>query len=162
DRPALEDAIRRFNEVRTPASRFEYRIVAPNGALRWLRNNVRAAWDADGGVRLDGVVTEITERKRWEEAMLASESRYRVLTENLEQCVFLKDRSLRYVAANRRFCEELGLGEAELVGKTDLDFHAPDMAARLQGDDRRVLAESKRLEREEQIRLNGKVRTVRM
>jgi PAS domain S-box-containing protein len=162
DRPALEDAVRRFNDVRAPASRFEYRIVAPNGALRWLRNTLRAAWDADGSVQLDGVVTEITERKRWEEAMLASESKYRLLTENLEQCVFLKDGAMRYVAANRRFCEELGLGEPELVGKTDLDFHSPETAARMQGDDRRVLSEGKRLEREEQIRFNGKVRTVRM
>jgi two-component system cell cycle sensor histidine kinase/response regulator CckA len=162
DRPGTEAAVRRFKEQLASTSTFEYRVLAPHGTLRWLRNSVRAAWDPEGACRLNGVVTDITERKGWEEAVLASESKYRLLTENLEQCVLLKDGALRYVAANRRFCEELGLAEQELVGKTDLDFHRPEVAARLQADDRRVLIEGKRLEREEQNLWPGKPRTVRM
>ena len=54
--------------------------------------------------------------------------RCRMLIENLEQCVFLKDAGSRFVAVNRRFCEALGRSEAEVLGKTDSDFYPPEPA----------------------------------
>jgi len=161
DIPGLEAGARRFREERSPAAEFEYRVLLPDGRSRWLRNSVRATREACGRVRLDGVIADVTERKGWEQALLASESKYRSLTDNLEQCVFLKDAALRYVAANRRFCQVLGIAESALVGKTDLDLHAADAAGRFQSDDRRVLAEGKSLEREEQHQWHGTPRTVR-
>jgi PAS domain S-box-containing protein len=92
----------------------------------------------------------------------ASEARYRSLTENLEQCIFLKDAELRFVAANSRFCELLGRTEAELIGMTDWDFFPPERASRYQADDRRILADGKRLELEEQFPLGDMLRTVRV
>jgi PAS domain S-box-containing protein len=163
DRPELEEALRQLREGETSSGEYEYRVTLPDGSLRWLRNSMRASREADGeGVRLDGVVTDISERKRVEEALLDGEARYRSLTENLEQCIFLKDSALRFVAANRRFCEGLGLAESELLGKTDLDLYPPELAQKYQADDRRVLTEGKRLELEEQNLLHGKLRTVRV
>jgi len=162
DRPRLEEIVARLRTEPAAAGEYEYRIVRPDGTVRWLRNSVRASHDADGDLRLDGVVTDITERKAGEGAVLVSEARYRSLTENLEQCIFLKDAELRFSAANRRFCESVGLSEEQLIGKNDADLYPAELAAKYQADDRRVLTEGKRQELEEQNLSGGKLRTVRV
>jgi PAS domain S-box-containing protein len=85
--------------------------------------------------------------------------RCRMLIENLEQCVFLKDIESHFVAVNRRFCEALGRSEAEVLGKTDFDFYPPELAAQHVADDRRVLA-GQRLEQEERMLVGGETRLV--
>lgn len=111
-----------------------------------------------------GLITARDIREQWQAQahLQASEAKYRVLAENLEQSIFLKDSALRFQAGNRRFCEGLGLAEAELIGKTDADFYPAALAAKYQADDRQVLAESKTLELEEQNLLRGQLHTVRV
>ena len=111
-----------------------------------------------------GLITarDVREQEETHTQLLASEAKYRALTENLEQCIFLKDESLRFQAANRGFCDSLRLTEADLLGKTDHDLYPPELAAKYQADDRRVLSEGIRLEMEEQNPANGKLRTVRV
>src|SRR5205823_14899357 len=146
DRPQLEDMFRQFREGQTAVAELEYRVVWPNGITRWVRNSISASKAANGqGLRLDGVVTDIDERKRAEEALRASEMKYRSLAENLEQCVFLKDSDLRYIAANQRFCQALGRSEADIMGKTDRELYPPHLAAKYQADDQLVRGESRRL-----------------
>ncbi len=48
----------------------EYRILRADGGLRWLRDRARVVRDAQGrALRYDGIVTDITERKRYEEQL---------------------------------------------------------------------------------------------
>jgi PAS domain S-box-containing protein len=92
----------------------------------------------------------------------ASEAKYRSLAENLEQCIFLKDKDFRFVAANRPFCQVLGRSETDIVGKTDFDFYPPELAEKYRADDHRVVTEAKPVELEEQSVLRGAQRTVRV
>lgn len=49
----------------------EYRIVRPDGELRWVRDRARYIYDELGrAVRLDGLTTDITEKKRIEEQLV--------------------------------------------------------------------------------------------
>ncbi|HLJ92640.1 MAG TPA: PAS domain S-box protein [Gemmataceae bacterium] len=163
DRPRLEAAFRELRQGQTSAVELEYRVVWPDGTVRWVRNSVRASKaDNDSGLRLDGVVTDIDERKRAEEALRASEMKYRSLAENLEQGVCLKDAELRYVAANQRYCRTLGLSEADIVGKTDRELFPLHLAAKYQAEDRLILRDGRRSEREEETRVAGQPRMVRM
>ncbi len=102
------------------------------------------------------------ERRRAEESIRANEANYRTLIENLEQYIFLKDAQFRFVAVNPPFCRAVGRPEVEIVGRTDFDFYPPELAAKFRADDERVLAEGRRLETEEESRLAGQARVVRV
>ena len=87
----------------------------------------------------EGTVEDITERKRVEEQVRNSEALYHSLVENLPQNIFRKDLNKRFTFANQRFCQTLGRPLEEIIGKTDFDFFPPELAAKYQQDDRRVL-----------------------
>jgi PAS domain S-box-containing protein len=139
------------------------RQTGDDATERWLSSTKVPILDKDGKVSgIVGVSRDITERQRAEEAIRASEAKYRSLIENLEQGIFLKDRELRFVAVNRFFCQYAGAAESDIIGKTDRDFHPSRLADKFEADDRLVLDEGKRLELEEETVLGGKPRTLRV
>jgi PAS domain S-box-containing protein len=62
DRPRWQEA---FDRLRAGwPSQEEYRVVRPDGSLRWVRESVQVSRTADGrSLRLEGVVTDLTDRK---------------------------------------------------------------------------------------------------
>ena len=78
----------------------EYRTVAPDGRQNWIRAIGRTFYDAAGQpTRFDGVTLNVTDRKQSELALSASEARYRVLAEGLDQQV--QARTLELQSGNR-------------------------------------------------------------
>src|ERR1700732_4320553 len=69
DRPRVAQMLPELIEKGTMT--IQYRIVRPDGEVRWLENNTAIARDADGRpVRFDGVASDITERKAHEAHVL--------------------------------------------------------------------------------------------
>ncbi|HEY1188292.1 MAG TPA: PAS domain-containing protein, partial [Gemmata sp.] len=99
-------------------------------------------------VRARALETEMRERRLAEQALRQSEEKYRTLIENLGQGVFLQDTGHRYVAANGPFCQSVGRPEGEVIGATDADLFAPDLAARCVEEVRAVLADGRGAESE--------------
>lgn len=65
----------------------EYRVVRPDGSVRWVRSRVFPIRDRTGQVyRLTGIVEDITEPKRVEAELLHSEERFRTSVENMLDC----------------------------------------------------------------------------
>jgi PAS domain S-box-containing protein len=78
----------------------EYRTVTPDGRQNWIRAIGRTFYDAAGQpTRFDGVTLNVTDRKQSELALSASEARYRVLAEGLDQQV--QARTLELQSRNR-------------------------------------------------------------
>ena len=74
---AIENMEKRRRGVFTA---WEYRIVRPDGALRWVRMRAFPIKDQNGNIsRIARLAEDITERKRAEEALRASEARFRTL-----------------------------------------------------------------------------------
>ena len=70
------DTLQRLHRSAPTRDEVEYRIVLPDGSLRWVRNSTISRRLPDGSVRLDGVLADITDRKRADEAVqLAEEQR---------------------------------------------------------------------------------------
>jgi PAS domain S-box-containing protein len=130
---------------------------------RWLSSTKVPIVDKQGRITgIVGISRDITERKRAEETIRSSEAKYRTLIENLEQNIFLKDEQYRFAAVNGVFCRQVGLSEAEIIGKTDFDFYPAHLAEKYRADDCQVLLEGRRLEKEEQNFSDGQLRTVRV
>jgi PAS domain S-box-containing protein len=94
----------------------EYRIVRPNGEIRWVHSRGAIDRDASGkAVRMLGTGQDITDRKQAEEALRESEQRFRQVTESIGEVFWLTDlgkNQMIYVSPAYekiwgRSCEEL-------------------------------------------------------
>ncbi len=91
------------------------------------------------------------DRKRAEFARVASEQRLQAILDNSPAVIFLKDLQGRYLLANRR-CEELiGLTGANMAGLTDHDLFDPALADTLRANDHAVLLAGKPIALEEYV-----------
>jgi phosphoserine phosphatase RsbU/P len=138
--PSRRDDFVRLMEQHDVVTDFESRVRRRDGAIIWISENVRAVRDEKHRLLYyEGTVEDITERKRVEQQVRDSEALYHSLVENLPQNIFRKDLRERFTFGNQRFCETLGKPLEEIIGKTDFDFFPPDLAAKYQQDDWRVL-----------------------
>ncbi len=84
---------------------------------------------AGGRHLFSAFVRDITERHRAEEALRASEERYRQIVETAFEGVWLIDSSNRTTFVNHRMAGMLGYTPEEMLGKAVLDFMGPDAQA---------------------------------
>ena len=96
----------------------EFRIVRPDGALRYVRDLAEMERDRTGQpVRLFGALLDITERKLAEQALRESETRYRLMIENQADLVVKFDREGNLLFASPSYCEAFGQHADDLIGK---------------------------------------------
>ncbi len=103
----------------------EYRAVWPDGRIHHVAARGRLVRDAAGQPRwVDGLVWDVTERKRAEEALRDSEERYRSILDNLQDGFIRADRDGLMTMASPSVasmfkCDSLG----ELMGKPVLSLY---------------------------------------
>ncbi len=120
-----EERFGNMGEEGTPPP-FVLRIKAHFGA--WLTVEITAApllaEGAAGGAF--GIVRDISERIRSEEALRESESRFRTLVEYAADPILVHDRAGRLLDVNHVACETLGYSREELLARTmaDIDLHS--------------------------------------
>lgn len=103
----------------------------------------------------DELASEVTERKKMEEVLLASENKYRTLVENLPQKIFIKDKSSTYVSCNENYARDLKIKSNEITGMTDYDFYPKELAEKYRRDDERIMESGKTEEIKEKYIQNG-------
>jgi PAS domain S-box-containing protein len=131
----------------------EYRIVWPDGQVRWVLSRGKIRRDAEGRVlEVVGTVQDITERKIAEQSLRESEERFRVALKGSPITVFNQDRELRYTWI---YNPQL-FWQHECIGKTDAEILGPKKAANLEDLKRRVLKTGVALREEVVIANAGK------
>jgi PAS domain S-box-containing protein len=95
----------------------DFQVRAANGRYLWLESRGRAVYTDGKPTSLRGVTIDITERKKNEEMLIASEARYRVLADLNPQAIWMgaPDGSITY--ANQGFLDYVGLTIEGLSGE---------------------------------------------
>jgi PAS domain S-box-containing protein len=68
-----------------------------------------------------------------------AQSLFLSLIDSLPLNVFSKDKEGRFILANRQYCRTVGKSMEDILGRTDDDFHPPEMARKYRRDDKAVM-----------------------
>ena len=134
-----------------------YRIVHKEGKLIWVLDNVSIIRDKKGNIlNYLGYVVDITRQKEMENELRNSESKYKLLLENIPQKIFLKDTNSVYISCNKNYADDLGIHSEEIKGKSDYDLFPKEYARKFQIDDQRIVENGQQEELVEPYLLFGK------
>jgi PAS domain S-box-containing protein len=127
DRGRVGQVLRDYLAGKAPEYQVEFRARHRDGSYRWMLSRGVVVRDAGGRpVRFVGTRIEITKRKQAEEALRASEERFRAFIDHATDAFFLNDwPDVHFVEVNRQACESLGHTRDELIGKTPFDIIDP-------------------------------------
>ncbi|HEY9881644.1 MAG TPA: PAS domain S-box protein, partial [Leptolyngbyaceae cyanobacterium] len=139
----------------------EYRIVRPDGTVRWIWNLSFPIYDEAGRMyRFAGFVRDITERKCIETALRKSEARFRSASEQSAVGICHCDESGRFLWVNPALCHLLGYTKAELLTMNCFDITHPDDLPSPDGQGRlglKQLAQSACSLEKRYLRKNGEI-----
>ena len=111
----------------------EYRIRTAGGTHVYINHRIYILRDRKGKpVRMMGAATNITERKRSEEALRDSEERYRAFFETSRDCVFISSAEGRWIDLNDAAAELFGYANKEELKNVQIR----DLYANPEGRDR--------------------------
>jgi len=117
DRDAVKNqAVRMLSGESAPP--LEHRIIRKDGKLRWVRNTPVPQYNTRRKlIAYDGVIEDITERKKAEEALRESEERYKQSIENSPNPIFSVDRQGKIQMWNTA-CEKIFQYDRDIAGET--------------------------------------------
>jgi two-component system cell cycle sensor histidine kinase/response regulator CckA len=123
------DHVTQLGAARTAAGEdhvLEFRALKADGSIVWVRDFVRVLIDADGRPsKLRGVMTDVTEVRRADEALRASEQRYHSLVERVPVGLYRTTPDGRMVDANPALVAMLGYStREELLGRNAVEVYA--------------------------------------
>jgi two-component system, LuxR family, sensor kinase FixL len=111
----------------------EFRCADKTGKLRWLYEDVYVKWLAENRWRLVGVCTDISNQKQIEEALRASEEKYRTLFEKSQDAIYITTRTGILVNMNPSTLELFGFRREEMLGLNVSDLYVyPEERVRFQ------------------------------
>ncbi|KKO20114.1 MAG: PAS domain-containing protein [Candidatus Brocadia sp.] len=87
----------------------------------------------------DALSKEITEHKRFAEALRKSKEQSQAILDNTSAVIYLKDTSCRYLLINRQYEKLFHVTKEEVVGKTDYDLFPKENADAFRLNDQKVL-----------------------
>ena len=125
-----ERVLKNFNESLTRGADYieaEYRIIRPDGELRWIFGRGHVIRDATGTpLRHCGIDIDITGRKQAEAALRDTEERFRRVFEQSPLGKAMAGLDFHFRAVNPALCNMLDYTADELVGRSFLDIVHPD------------------------------------
>jgi PAS domain S-box-containing protein len=119
DLPASQRTLRECITGVRPEYRTEERVIWPDGSVRWLETYGRAVYGADGrAINLSGVVRDVTDRKRLEEARAQSEEKFaKAFHACPDYMVISRLADGRFLEVNPQYTRVTGYTAQDVVGR---------------------------------------------
>jgi PAS domain S-box-containing protein len=109
DRALFSGSVDQFTPE-NPTTQISYRMFRPDGSVVWLEKSARAFFDEQGRLsRVIGMVVDITERKRAEEALSQSEARLRLAAQAGKMYAYDWDVATDVTVRSEEYANILGL-----------------------------------------------------
>ncbi len=124
----VENYRRRIANAAAPP-RYAFRVVTPEGIVKWVEINATLI-EWQGKPATLNLLTDITDRKKAEEALLGSEQRLMDIIDFLPDATFVIDRGGKVVAWNRAIEAMTGILTKDMIGKGDYEYALPFYGSR--------------------------------
>lgn len=106
---------------------FEYQIITKAGETRWLnQRNVVIKNDSDIPAALEGIVTDVTDRKKTEALLRKQSEEYRLILDSMPAMVLVKNYDNRLMKVNKLAAVKKGVKIEEMEGKFSEEFYNDD------------------------------------
>jgi PAS domain S-box-containing protein len=117
----------------------EYRIVRPDGSIRYLLDRGFPIHDPSGKIKLYvGIGRDITEMKLAEAALRESREYLSEIINHIGDLIFVKDREHRFVMINEAFKSFNDIPAEKILGQSGMDQLPRELAEAIWKDEERV------------------------
>ena len=137
---------------------YEFPFLRADGAQVWTLLRVSPVLRGGQHSGCLALVSDITKRKRAEEELRESETRFRTFVDHAGDALFVQDLEQGTIAdVNRQACESLGYTRQELIGNTPVAFHLDSDRAQMESTAERAAAGETVFDRHSHRRKDGTV-----
>ncbi len=111
---------------------WECRMVLPgSGKIYWVQGHNRPIYEGDAIVGMQGVLVDITARKKADETLAGREQEFKALAENAPDIVCRFDKEMRHLYVNPAAERTTGIPRQAFIGKTNGELGAPEELVQL-------------------------------
>ncbi|WPF88049.1 EAL domain-containing protein [Cyanobacterium aponinum AL20118] len=105
----------------------EYGIILENGTEKYIRDRANIVYDEKGKkLRIDGILTDITNRTITKQALEKSEQEFRLIFELAPIGMIITDFDGNIIQVNNSLCDLLKYSAIDLLNKNEATFYHPD------------------------------------
>jgi diguanylate cyclase (GGDEF)-like protein/PAS domain S-box-containing protein len=104
----------------------EFRLLTRDGQYKWMRSSLQRLEENGEPAGVRGILVDITERKRAEDALRASEERYRNLVNTAQDAIYTVSPKGELTSLNAAFKTLTGWAPEEWIGKSFAPIVHPD------------------------------------
>jgi len=102
----------------------EYRVIRKDGKIIWVQDNKISHYEKGKLKYIEGIVLDITERKKAEKKLEESESRFKAVFENAGSAIFIADTETGNIFDCNKEAEKLlGRTREEIIGMHQSEIH---------------------------------------
>ena len=144
DSEAVMKAAQECIDGKTPEYIFEHRMMHKDGSIRWILVRGTVIRDKNGNaVRMIGTDTDITDRRKTEQAFRKSEEQYRHLVKSSRDMILSIDRNGIFHTAEGAQLKEFGMKSEDVVGRSIFDLLPKEPAQKYNKRHLKVIDEGK-------------------
>jgi PAS domain S-box-containing protein len=134
----------------------EYRMLAADGQVLWIRDMINLGSTGDREAIIRGVLIDVSLHRQAKISLAEEHSLLRTLIDNLPDYIYVKDRESRLVISNAAHARVLGVAAPEeIAGKTDFDFFPAELAQKYHADEQKVIQTGEALVNLEEPAVDG-------